>query len=1129
MKFGHIKTYLLKAKGKIYFILKNPIHMKVKNMSKKAVSVKVEKVIIPTYPAKASEPNPMFFDKRAVQGAKGNIYPSPFTNRISSEKVDRSYTAVVLENEYIHVVLLPELGGRIFTALDKTNQYDFFYRHTVIKPALIGLCGAWISGGLEFNWPQHHRPSTFMPTDYTIEEQADGSKTVWMGEHDPLHRTKGMVGVCLHPGTTIVETKVRLYNRTPMPQSFLWWANAAVHIHEKYQVIFPPDVYYAYSHYKTNVASYPIAKGIYCSIDYGEKTDISWYANSPFPTSFFAGDSKYDFFGGYDHVRQAGVVHVADHHISPGKKFFTWANGPFGHKWQRNLMDDEGEYLELMAGVYTDNQPDFTWIAPYESKVFSQFWYPVQAIGPMKNANTKAAVNLEVHHGIARLGVYPTTVYHQVRVILAAHHKTLSDEKVDLCPGKAYVKEVSLPGGTAETDLQLQVCSSDGMELIRFIPEKTWTGTIPGPITPLEDPGKVESIETLYLMGLHIEQYRHPVMSAEPYWKEALLRDPGDTRCNVAMGKVHLRRGMFGKAEEYLRTAIRRLMTYNFNPVDSEAHYCLGQALVNQGRQDEAYEAFGKAIWNYAWQSASYYALTQIDSLRRDYARAREHVEQALQTNTQHLQARNLKTAIFRTLKNYQDAQALAAETSGLDKLDFWSRYELVLIARAQGLEANAQKFLAEFKQLLRNDAQNYLDLAFDYADAGMWDEASSVLNETAAMGKPYPMAAYAQGYFARQQGNKRLAMQWYAKGAHAAPDYCFPMRWQEMLVLEDVIVANPQDGRAHYYLGNLLYDKHRYHEAVPHWQEAAKLEPGFAIPWRNLALASYNMDHNADAAYNYFEKAFAANPQDARILFEFDQLAKRKGCRPEERLARLENNLMLVEQREDLCVELAALYNCLGQPEKALVIVRKSTFHPWEGGEGIVTGQYMDAHWLLGRQELEKGHASAALKLFETGLDFPENLGDIPSDQATAPLQYYIGLTHEALDHAEQSHKIFYDLYNMKMMGVSPQDCLPMNYYKSMALFKLGKAAEAREKLEALLDQSKKLAETEPKFYQFLPNPVFEDEMKKINQIRYRYVAGLAHLGLGQRHEARQAFSDVLKHDPSHLGANEEIKRIKV
>ena len=193
----------------------------------------------------------------------------------------------------------------------------------VIKPALVGLTGPWISGGIEFNWPQHHRPSTFEAVDFTINENEDGSKTVWVNEVERMFRTKGMAGFTLYPDKAYIEIRGKLYNRTPFPQTFLWWANPAVKVNDHYQSIFPPDVHAVFDHGKRDVSSFPIAKGVYYKVDYAPGTDISRYRNIPVPTSYMAVQSKYNFIGGYEHDSRAGLLHVADHHISPGKKQWT--------------------------------------------------------------------------------------------------------------------------------------------------------------------------------------------------------------------------------------------------------------------------------------------------------------------------------------------------------------------------------------------------------------------------------------------------------------------------------------------------------------------------------------------------------------------------------------------------------------------------------------------------------------------------------------------------------------------------------------------------------------------------------------------------------------------------------------
>ncbi|MFN8483227.1 MAG: DUF5107 domain-containing protein [Anaerolineae bacterium] len=1087
------------------------------------VTARTKRLTIPTYRTLAPEPNPMFFETRNVQGSKGNIYPHPFIDRISSDRVDVEYQAIILENEYIYLVLLPELGGRIFIAQDKTNGYDFFYRHGVIKPALIGTFGPWISGGVEFNWPQHHRPSTFDPTDVAIEDNADGSVTVWMGEHEPLNRTKGMVGVTLHPGKALVETKVRLFNRTAFPQTFLWWANAGVKINDRYQVVFPPDVHYAVFHTKNPVIEYPIAKGPFYSNDYGAGTDISYWANSPGATSFFAAESKYEFFGGYDHERGCGVVHVADAGYSGGKKYFTWGNGPYGHQWQRNLydLDEEGEYLELMAGAYTDNQPDFSWMMPYETRSFSQFWLPVQQIGAMKNANTRAAVNLEVGDGRAFLGVYATEVIEGANVALTAGDQTLFSAVAALGPGRPLTQEIALPAGLDATDLVLRVTEAEGAEIIRYRPEPEWDGTMAAPFRPPPAPADVATAEELFLVGLHLEQYRHPGLSPEPYWREALRRDPGDARCNLALGKLALRRGEFATAEDHFRAAVKRLTWLNFNPYDGEAHYNLGLALQYAGRLDEAHKAFYKATWNYAWQAAAFYGLAQIASLRGEPARALEHLDRSLAVNVHNNKARGLKAALLRRAGQSAAAETLAAESVSLDPLDFWARYELALATPAQ-----ASFRLAEMQALMRGEAQTYLDVALDYAAAGLDDEARDLLTIAARLTPLHPTAAYTLSYLARRNGDAAADTEWHARAAEASPDYCFPWRLEEMLILQDTLRAYRDDARASYYLGNLLYDKLRRAEAVALWQRAADLEPRLSIPWRNLGLAAYNDDKDLDAALAYFEKAVAANPQDPRLMLEHDFLLRRKAVAPETRLARYLERMDVVVQRNDLITELMALYNRTGQPAEALDLCQGRNFHPWEAGEGSVASQYTSAHWLLGRQALDAGDPRRALATFQAGLAWPSSLGELPSDAEIAQLLYFTGLAHTALSDGEGAAAAA----AFARVLASQSALMEVEVYKGLALLRLGKTEEGRARLTALKRRAAELAETgvAPNYFFYgNPNPTFEDDPKKGQRLAFTLIGGLACLGLGDVVGARSALGQVLAADPANLTAYEELRRL--
>src|SRR6202142_4384719 len=244
-----------------------------------AVKVWETKEVIPTYLAGEPEPNPMFFFGRESQGAQGPVYPYPMYDTLTGKKVDKSYKIVYLENEYIRIGVLPEVGGRIFEGLDKTNNYNFIYRQHVIKPALIGLIGAWISGGIEWNIPHHHRASTFLPVQWRAEENADGSKTIWVGELEVRQRMRWAVGYTLRPGSSVLECSVRILNRTPLANTMLCFANVAVSANENYQIIFPPSTQYVTYHFKRDFAAWPIANSRYNGSDFTGGVDVSWYRN----------------------------------------------------------------------------------------------------------------------------------------------------------------------------------------------------------------------------------------------------------------------------------------------------------------------------------------------------------------------------------------------------------------------------------------------------------------------------------------------------------------------------------------------------------------------------------------------------------------------------------------------------------------------------------------------------------------------------------------------------------------------------------------------------------------------------------------------------------------------------------
>lgn len=1081
-----------------------------------------EDIMLPTYEIGEEEKNPIFLEKRVYQGSCGAVYPYPVIESISDEKKDKLYHALFIENKYIKVMVLPELGGRIQMAYDKIKKRHFVYYNQVIKPALVGLTGPWISGGIEFNWPQHHRPSTFLPTDFMIEEHADGSKTVWCNEVERMFRTKGMQGFTLYPGKAYIEISVKIYNRTSFPQTFLWWANPAVKVNEHYHSVFPPDVNAVFDHGRRDVSSFPIATGVYYKQDYSAGVDISRYKNIPVPTSYMAVKSNYDFVGGYEEDSRGGLLHVADHHVSPGKKQWTWGNGDFGRAWDRNLTDEDGPYIELMTGVYTDNQPDFSWLQPYEEKSWVQYFMPYAEVGYVKKATKDAVMNLEIKEGKGRIVLYTTGINKDLSIIVkSTKGEVLLDKVVQMSPEVPFEASFNA-SGLEENELRAEVRDRAGNLLLAYQAARPEIKPIPDPAKPAKDPKDIASIEQLYLTGLHLEQYRHATYNPFDYYLEALRRDPGDVRCNNAVGLLLMRKARFAKAEGYFRKAIETLTERNPNPYDGEPYYNLGWSCMMQHKWDEAYDAFFKSAWNAAWQDASYYALAQIDTRRGKYEDALDKIDHALVRNWHNHKARQLKASLLRKLGRKEDAQALIYESLRIDGFNMGCRYEQYLLT-------GDEKALKEMEALMRGWAHGYIEYALDFATAGLYNEAVSLLtcylNQATDV---YPMVYYAMGYFYTCLKDEDKALSYYRKAEHTDHGHCFPNRIEEVLILQDALRLNPQAAKAAYSLGNFWYANRQYDNAVDCWERSAEIYPSFPTVWRNLALAYYNKRNEPEKALRMLEKAFALNEHDARILMELDQLYKRLGKPHAARLALLEAHLPEVESRDDLSIERITLYNQLGRyaEAKALIAVRK--FHPWEGGEGKITGQYVLCHVELAKQALKEKRYADAFELLNATNAYPHNLGEGKLINAEEnDIWYYKGKALRGLGDEEQATACF----TKATVGSSePQQAFFYNdpqpdkiFYQGLAWRALGYEDKARSRFNKLIKHGEKHLFDHCRIDYFavsLPDlAIWEDDLDKRNRIHCNYVMGLGHLGLHEIQKAKEFLDKVEKLDVNHQG----------
>ncbi len=1107
-----------------------------------------EKVLIPTYEIGEAEKNPIFLDKRVYQGSSGKVYPYPTVEKISDEKHDKEYEAVFLENDYLKVMVLPQLGGRIQRAYDKTNGYDFVYYNHVIKPALVGLTGPWISGGIEFNWPQHHRPTTFLPVDYLLAEHEDGSKSVLLHDVDQMYGTKSLMKITVYPDKAYIEITGQLYNRTSLPQTFLWWANPAVAVNDNTQSIFPPDVHAVMDHGKRDVSRFPIATGVYYKKDYSEGVDISRYKNIPVPTSYMAEKSKYDFVGGYDYGVGAGVLHVADHHISPGKKQWTWGNGDFGRAWDRNLTDEDGPYIELMTGMFTDNQPDFSWLKPFEEKTFTQYFMPYKALGQVKNATTEAAVHLSLENGMAKILVYATSVRENAEIVLtkkkAGNGKKANgglNEVRNGAPsspeGEVVLRETArispvdifdkcVPVGDArEEELHLAVYA-EGNCLVEYQPDAPEIPKMPEPARAAEEPARIMTNEELYLTGKHIEQYRHATYQPDPYYLEGLKRDPGDIRINNAYGELLMRRGRFQEAEPYFRKALERLIWKNPNPYNSETYYLLGLNLFYQGREQEAYDAFYKATWSNEQQEMSFYYLAVISAKAGKYVSALAFVEKALVKNAHNIKAGGLKAYLLRKLGKTAQALACVEENLALDPFDYVSGNEKVLLAHRERIAAEG----AEDGEKKRRKVENYLMTARDYAEFGAYEEAIGILREC---GRNDPLLTYYEAYYQylwegtdSGRGLSDAVVALLAKAEAQPSDYCFPNKLEDIAVLRFAI-DHGAAAKAAYYLGNLFYDRQQWEEALALWEASAEADGTFPTTQRNLSLVYYNKCHAPEKAREAMEKAFVLNPTDARVFLELDQLYKKLGWTFEERLENFEKHQDMIRGRDDLYIEYITLINMCGDHQRAYNCIMGRKFHPWEGGEGKITTQYTLALLGLAKQALRENRFGEAEELLRKALVYPENLGEGKLEGTKDNhLYYYLGLALERQGRQEEALRCFEtatvgtdEPAGAMYYNDQPAD---MILYQGLAYLKLGKVKEARSRFYRLIDYGERHLEDEVKIEYFavsLPEfLIFDEDYTARNRAHCNYLMALGNIGLGQLDKAKRFLEEAVRIEPSHM-----------
>ena len=990
------------------------------------VVVKEDSIVLPTYAPGGYDRTPLFYTGRVYQGAQGRVYPYPMQDVLFDGKADETYKYLTLENRWLQMGLLPEHGGHLLNLTDRATGFETFYRQHVVKPALIGMLGAWISGGVEWNFPHHHRATTAMPIDWKIAANADGSKTVWIGETELRRRLKWTIGLSLMPDRAVLRAENVFMNRQPWIESMIYWANVSVHCGDDYQILFPPSCHLGFDHHKNYWTSFPIGprkeahdlipsqRSKYAD-DISGTMDLSWWRNFTIESrSIFALDPDNAWLAGLDHKKNMGTAHVSNRHITVGKKFFLWGNFPEAHVWDTVLTDHDGPYLELMVGCWSDNQPDYSWIAPYETRRVAQYWFPVKGIGGVKNVTVDGAVNVD-RRGKDELlvGFHSTRALKgcTVRVLRKGAAAPVFEERnVALDPDTPWCRPVKVAAEAADPEFTATIADADGKVFLAYTP----VGPDPhDPLPPVvenpKEPSAYTSAELAYAVGLRLDQFHNGLIDPVPYYARALEIDPGYSRANLAMGVRLAKNGAFAEAKPCLEKAVARATQNYTRALDAAPEYYLALCEKGLGNLKAAEDLLWRCTWRLSYKKESYVEIARLAMRRGDWQEALDRLDDALALGQDEAKLWTLKALALRKLGRAADAVPCLDRAFACDPLEYWGAVE-----RAGGTS------FAEAEKNRGLKAQQLLECVSDYWAVGCYDEVVALCEAALAKARaerpyrtegPLPLKetvaacdSYRSPMFAYFKAAAEAKLNPAAKPALAKVDwiYCFPSRLEELEVLQYAAANLAPSADTHYFLGEILWNMDRKDAALAEWKKAVELDPNHALALRCLGFGlshpgTYFTNTGVPSgvpnreAYGFYLRALAADPGSFRTLEESDRLAEKLGVPAAERLATLLKYRATAEKYDACVLRLAYLFNATGDYGAAHKILTTRRFHVWEGAEGLLE-PFVESCIGLGRAAMAKGDYKAALARFAESTTYPENLqAGRPGDAGSEPKSRYL------------------------------------------------------------------------------------------------------------------------------------------
>jgi len=883
----------------------------VATLSHAEVRVWEGKLTLPTYEEGMPDPNPAF-DQFASNRFN---YPYTLRDNLTSRRANHDWRAIYIENEYLKCSVLPDIGGHVYTCLDKISGQSMFYANPSIKKAAVGYRGAWAAFGIEFNFPVSHNWVSMSPVNFAFHNNADGSASVIVGNVDRVYGMEWTVELLLRPRSTLLEQRVMLNNRSDVRHRFYWWNNAAAAVSDDSRIVYP--MRFAASHGFADVRPWPVGE---------DGNDLSVIRNHIHgAVSFFSHGSRENFMGVWNPVTKTGTVHFAEYEDLPAKKIWSWGVDAEGMDWRKALSDDESGYVEIQAGLFR-NQETYAFMQPRQTIRFSEYWMPVREIGGISRATLAGVLSLARHGHKLIAGFNANHAFPGATVSILDRNKRLFDETVDLMPEHAWIHE--LPLLDAPVKYTIDIRDAQGAVLIRQTEgEYDWDPESEihvGPQSAYRIPAEEKrTCDDWIQLGKEYELNGKNLQALDIY-KDALRRFPGSFEASKSAGRLAAGLLRFEEAKNFLESAHAR------NTADAEISYYLGIAYDGLGEARRAQTTYEEAQRFSSFRSAAALRLGEMLAREGDLTESERHLILAVREAPNDPRSLEELVAITFAAGHAQKGKMLAQQGLKIFPVSYLLREELGD---------------PDLKQLA-NDSTRVLNLAAQYIRLGLYQSALGVLSRNyppaqTDQSEPgelspgsHPMIAYFRGYCRERLGQPAMAD--YKFASQLSTSYVFPSTAEELSVLSAALRANPDDASAHYLLGTQYFSRGLTESAFTEWSRARESNRNIPVLNASLGLALLHEKHDPERAISAFRDGLRSDPANVTIYLGADQALSLLARPAGERTEVLEKYPDLANAPSSLIFELILNLSEAGDFQRAEGLFHNRFFPREEGGTNV-------------------------------------------------------------------------------------------------------------------------------------------------------------------------------------------------